>query len=1201
LEFGLGVDYKLRNDGQLLDLYAEVRAAYYFQDSSAWFINFGTKEKPVTARILSLFNAYSYLMLSARGIEAGAEVTFGFDKKYGPVSAKVNVYIDIWGYLSFQGVQIGAGLALGGQVDVSVFGIGFGISIATMLEGTVPKPFRIAGSVEVCVYVKVLVKKFEKCFDVDFVWQYDDTVESQAIPAIDGFGEPPVSAYHLGSGNTYKIKYFGENQPDADEITDNDSIPLDSYIDFVFKKGLDANAVANKLAGVTNAPRGNIDTVPPKPSYNDVQHSYKIQDVQIQIYTGTAWVPYHPYEALSAQSTIPNSSVNLSALKIGSFQKTDLVYNKIRLLAQTPFSYMETSAGGYIPEQMGLTSGTLFCREKLRKWNCTTWKESSVYENGEWYFHDGITVWPAKKNAKILPFSNTFGIPKALYIQSGGSVTLDLPKSSVEVNLKLFSFAQSVSISYQYCERTLSGAIYHTISTTTKTASDLLQPVLFASHNQSVDRVVIEPASADVTEILRLNQQIDVLQEQIYQLLNGRDDRAAEKLKKLTEAITKLKSDLKAQSSMGCYFKKGDSIDPKLVTLEVGKLNAELQSLEKQIDEVEALINKNCDPANLPIDCLVKPTQSEDQDKLLACLKKIDDQLKSQSKEQEDAVKLVSSLIQQQKNYLSSFHKELASLLALLQLKQSAQVNQCHEWKKQVEELRSNAEKIKTAIARLESGDGEYKPPEEAEDCGTYIHELCWMTEEDYFFNQSIPSQAAIEADYSSIRDAVEKVISPIWRPDSIYRVKLVVSDSVDGGADQPFTIYAGFKTKGPIGHYPADRISAKDAFSSSSTPTFDNRLEVAETSLKYYIDEDRSYPYGSLIGAKPLYFEDPKLRLFFTKPYVSHFFSNWPAYAGLAQLSGRMAIVVKDPADAPVENPSNDFSSAVLTTLPQSNLNWSLDLDPIVAEDIKVYSALRNPEILNPSFAGATCWQSGGDPIKPASKAISYVVNNLKPLKLYTAIVQNEYEGVTEDVHSYAFQTSRFSSFQDHINSYHLKDKDGNLTVDAIFEESVELNQSGSTSIVNLDRALEVVKNVPNIATPYNQSLTEIYSDPFQRLMEGHFKFKSLSPSSGLEFNFIKDAVSGSIFAIYVNSIEPINDPRTPRLDLMPTVTVIENGVPRPDYWALHSKDCSKVILMNSAKEITATDLRIRFGQLEWDGRNYVEKSFVITGNLRA
>ncbi len=73
-------------------------------------------------------------------------------------------------------------------------------------------------------------------------------------------------------------------------------------------------------------------------------------------------------------------------------------------------------------------------------------------------------------------------------------------------------------------------------------------------------------------------------------------------------------------------------------------------------------------------------------------------------------------------------------------------------------------------------------------------------------------------------------------------------------------------------------------------------------------------------------------------------------------------------------------------------------------------------------------CIIIGAEPIKPASKFISIELKHLKPSKLYTAIVNNLYDVSGSDeftgpdkareVHRFVFQTSRYGSFKEQVNS---------------------------------------------------------------------------------------------------------------------------------------------------------------------------------------
>jgi len=97
-------------------------------------------------------------------------------------------------------------------------------------------------------------------------------------------------------------------------------------------------------------------------------------------------------------------------------------------------------------------------------------------------------------------------------------------------------------------------------------------------------------------------------------------------------------------------------------------------------------------------------------------------------------------------------------------------------------------------------------------------------------------------------------------------------------------------------------------------------------TSLKGYIDYQRSYPNadGELIRAKPLFYEDARILLFFNRRYVYHFFGNWPAYNGLPAITGsEMQIVIKDPSeDISMLNPPPPLVTN--TQIPQAIVAWA-------------------------------------------------------------------------------------------------------------------------------------------------------------------------------------------------------------------------------------------------------------------------------------
>lgn len=90
VEAAFGVDYNIPDEGEIAQIDALLEMGFFFGNSSAWYINLGKDEpedRRVRARILTLFNAYFYLMLSSGGIRTGAGVSYELKKKIGPFRA----------------------------------------------------------------------------------------------------------------------------------------------------------------------------------------------------------------------------------------------------------------------------------------------------------------------------------------------------------------------------------------------------------------------------------------------------------------------------------------------------------------------------------------------------------------------------------------------------------------------------------------------------------------------------------------------------------------------------------------------------------------------------------------------------------------------------------------------------------------------------------------------------------------------------------------------------------------------------------------------------------------------------------------------------------------------------------------------------------------------------------------------------------
>ncbi|MEM6721736.1 MAG: hypothetical protein AAF611_20580 [Bacteroidota bacterium] len=379
-EFWFGADYQLpKSNGWIIDLYAEVQAGFFFNNPSAWYLNFGTKQSPITARVLTIITAQSFLMLSAQGIEAGARVDLELKKNFFGIKVKISAYVEVGGFISFERFQLGGYVAFGGTIAISVWKIvGFRVSLDAILSAEAAKPFLLYAEVRVRVCIRIIVK-ICKTFKVKLKWEKDTSVDRTPIAPLANGDNPnypdrtkeAVQGVHMLTNETFELDYF-ESVPTAGNITK--VIPLDTYIDFKAMKGLVPGAISEKIGGHTGAAKNFIDLIPPKKvvrggkEVRQVKHKYSIENIGIYMADGSNWRPYHPFEAVVPAIERPN----VDHLRIGYWQRNGEQYDSIRLLATNPFSYMEAGEPGwFIPEEYGITPSELFCTTKLESGDCS--------------------------------------------------------------------------------------------------------------------------------------------------------------------------------------------------------------------------------------------------------------------------------------------------------------------------------------------------------------------------------------------------------------------------------------------------------------------------------------------------------------------------------------------------------------------------------------------------------------------------------------------------------------------------------------------------------------------------------------------------------------------------------------------------------------------------------------------------------------
>ena len=480
-------------------------------------------------------------------------------------------------------------------------------------------------------------------------------------------------------------------------------------------------------------------------------------------------------------------------------------------------------------------------------------------------------------------------------------------------------------------------------------------------------------------------------------------------------------------------------------------------------------------------------------------------------------------------------------------------------------------------------------------DYTTYIQSIDWLSKESYFHNTTIPSATEVAADNRAMGDAVQQTVQPIWRPNTTYCLDFVLTDLVDDKKTTEFKYYYGFKTLGPVGHYPVPDPATPVG---QTAPVKNELTELSKsplTSLRQYLDYNRSYPNadGSLLQSKPTFYgnEQCKVSLFFSNPYVYHMLKDWAKYGDTRpKIKGALNLIIKDPlTDLLIQYPFNPE----ITGYPKADeqtMEWVTDNDPRIPLGIQLINNFINA---NPEMK---CSLTLGQPLKPKSYGYTVTLTDLKPSKLYTVLVNNyfdvnqndtEQDGENVLVHQFGFQTSRYRDFAEQVQSFIIDETESRK---ALFNVELNLVQDQIDALYHL-----VSASVS--ANTLSDSIALKYQHPFDRAIEGVLKLSPLDPAQNTEVNRIIDTNTGDIKAILIRNPEPFNIPKMPLEEIKDSVKVLygeEDVLADPEkvlhsfnneYKVLHSKDYSQVLIMHDSKQISGTKkLNVQFEYRMWN-----------------
>ncbi len=1299
IEMWIGADYQIGSNGWILDLYAEVQAGFFFNNASKWYVNFGTKQKPITADALTLFESKAYLMLSASGISTGARADFKLEKRFGPAKVKVSAYVEIGGDISFERSQVGGYVAAGGEIKVDIWIVKLSIGLDALLSVEAAKPFLIYAELRIRACVKIVFARVCKSFTVKLKWEFNSHVDRTPIPPLPyqnsgnkrNRTKELVKGVHMLTNETFDVQFLDVKtnnatwEPNASTISS--IIPLDTYIDIKTIKGLVPNIPSSKVGGYTAGANNFTDIIPPEKvvrggmELRQVKHKYSIEEIELKAYDGNNWVTYEPFKA------VVNDVVrdNLPSL-IGYWQKSGKQYDTIRLLASNPFTYTESGEPGwFIPEEYGITPSSLFCEGIQRTHTCLNFLNKLVgdiyyppsqyighYINGAYFTLEGENAINEQQTRKfeITDANNSHGFQKSLAFDNNDNLTIILPNPVAEIKFKLTTEAQGLKIEF-YSSLPTNNILpnHQLVDELYKTKAQLSQQITYTNQNNPIIKIIVRPDKTDTQTINNLQIQIAQLYENSYQEASGE---VGENIPNDLETYNNLLDQIENLSAVGCEVRDKDKeecrkdeeickslyeplltlfencfpiplisfnqIDTKCYQQFISLLdqfhNIIYDSIQEEwniylflLEQIEqwkgdrdidmdiylhfrnnayTIIDKIKDIGNCDCDgsCDVEERVCYYLDELSTFYF---NHFSNVENYQEipihiDYYKWIFNIFERDilnstYPFESNFIKELIPLVknynnlfgSVLNSDSEQQWNYFEDFKSNFEEILSYFST--SGNCNCEEGNLETN----LSNCNTSLQELCWLTLEDFEYNQTIPGQSEIDQQYEDMIAAVQNTAQPIWRPNTKYYIRFRLKDNVDNGENEKnFDYYYAFKTVGPLGHY------------HKHAEVEDLSRDHPLASLTSYIDYSKSYPdaKGNLLKAKPIFYgnSECKISLYFIKPMVYHMLKSWDSYNTLDTLLGKMHLIIKDPVNntlIPYPLPVEQHEDSIPLT---ESEGWNQGENPITLLHLQQLNNMI--DFVNNNANEITCTPQLGESLVPNVPVYETILTNLKPNKLYTALVYNAFDHngnnnlsleESELIHEYVFKTSRYLNFREQVESYWLKvvDNEGNLLEEkqAVFDYPLEINQAQITSLFS------IINDAPDALA---QSMENQFYHLFDRALEGVLGIIPPHPPENTEFNKIINTSTQEVVALWIRNPEPFNIPKIPKDNILDTIKVMSSSTTESSGFSyLFSKDYSQVLIMNSSNLITDISLNFMFKYIIWDGNNYSDQSEVYVENI--
>lgn len=1014
------------------------------------------------------------------------------------------------------------------------------------------------------------------------------------------------------------------------------TIPLDSFIDIDLLKPV--KPLASELAGAGNQlPGGYLELLPPQKGLaKQVSHEFELTGVEIYIWKAEggigSWQPYHVYEAVTAivENNTGVQQVNLASLKAGFWQFNEQGrYNKIRILSQNMFSYRNKSADSMSDlDALNFRRKDLFCFEMIERLHKINWKQeilgTTYPENENIAFQD---IYFSLNNVDALVANDDAGSTgQSLKLQSdGGVLSISLEQALNNIKLQFGTIGQDITISF--VKTIYRPSRFGSLETLTEIVSAI--PVLKGTLNAVVendneantfDKILIHFSS---TRALSFQGNLNIGG---YFSLPSIYVPAG-----LPAHFTEIEKSIMNIAFYGRAFSeaqvldKGAQVDsdaigswPSAAAIDTtgGHLalvsgNPDVVSgyYQSSIENWSVLkkayhFTANADAAIVPFYDEIYVEDGDFSFELTVAFNPFSAGISTLFSKIE-----IDEVTGAKKGYalhlmqdtpadatISYTNVNLPKFSIRLTFydgftHSSIQVQDfytmdCANGKVSLKQYKPILVSVNRAVNQINVFIsqwllGSFELPAElnvAENIPvfTYLDQISYQSlEEQKRFEDNELSEEKLIDEVQIMNSALNKTIQPLWRPNSIYALKIKTRDVVNGnvsGSSERNQVF-GFKTAGPIGHF--EEFSSKY----QALKAADKVAEFKLGSLKPYIDYERSSPdaMGRFEENKPVYYEDPKVNLVFLKPYMNAMFSNWASYQGTAAVNSDLLLEVISPF-------GETFSAQLVWEwLPEQEINDS-NFNLLPADEQVLY-------LMNKAAAADNC---NVNPIilKKRIKQGRYVLPDLAPGLLYTALFSATYQPAGEtlkkkEVHKYNFKTSAFANFQQQASSFIKTGADENPYFYYTIYKDFSAQQIQQELWSLLDDNFE--NDLPDV---------QRFSGKYERVVYGGFGLRNLEAQNHSIIEIIVNIDTANenqmqILGLLIRNPEPFNDTKLSAELLSDTIGMEltktdQSTITAEDFIYLHSRDTASVFITNADMNLPSGAFVLTFKQKIFNGYDY-------------